>query len=208
MTDSPFPSNSNKKKKEEEKADKVVEKVVTGDVIKKKRSVGRRFKDIFFSGDFTGVTRYVASDVLLPALKNMVVDTTRTGVERMVYGESISRRRSNDGRSRIRYDNPMRDPRTRTMLPDQPPHPPPGRRGRYDTGEIIVSTRSEAETVVERLTEIIEKYDVASVADLYELLGLPTNYVDNKWGWSVLQYVDIRQNRDGWLIDLPTVEPI
>jgi hypothetical protein len=92
------------------------------------------------------------------------------------------------------------------MLPDQPPYAPPRRR--QDVGEIILISRDEAELVIERLTDIIDKYEVASVADLHDLVGLPTTYVDNKWGWSVLNSVGVRQIREGFLIDLPPVEPI
>lgn len=204
-----FPPNSHKdKEKQEKKKEKPKqEPVVTGEVIKRKKSLGRRFKDLFFGGDFSGATRYVASDVLLPALRNLVVDMTTKGIERTIYGEAASRRRSDGSRSRYSYNNPInRDPRRGVALPDQPPYIRGGRR--HDIGEIIIPDKSEAETIVERLTDIIDKYEVASVADLYELLGLPTNYVDNKWGWSSLRYVDIRQVRGGWLIDLPSVEPI
>ncbi len=65
------------------------------------------------------------------------------------------------------------------MLPDQPPHPPP--RNRHATPELIVSSKSEGDLVIERLVDIIDTYEVASVADLYDLLGLPNSYIDNKW---------------------------
>jgi len=92
------------------------------------------------------------------------------------------------------------------MLPDQPPlHSP---RRPHNVHEIILISREDAETVLERLVDIIDKYDVASVADLHDLVGLPTTYVDNKWGWTNLAQVDIRQIREGFLIDLPSAEQI
>ena len=47
---------------------------------------------------------------------------------------------------------------------------------------MILNSRSESELVLESLQDIIDKYDVASVADLYQLVGLPTAYTDNKLG--------------------------
>jgi hypothetical protein len=211
------PSNSHKAKSQNKpkkvlastgKPKKEVEKVVTGEVTKRKVPLGQRVKAMFFSGDFPGVTRYVTSEVLLPALRNLIVDSTTKGIERMIYGETQTRRYGPDPRTRYSYNNPVsRDTRRRSYLPDQPPHPPP-RSKTHAIGEVILSSKEEGELVIERLTDIIDTYDVASVADLYDLLGLPTSYIDNKWGWTVLTYADVRQVREGFLIDLPPADPI
>jgi len=74
--------------------------------------------------------------------------------------------------------------------------------------QIYLVSRDEADLVVERMLDILDKYDVVSVADLNDLLGLPTSPIDNKWGWAILGRVEIRQTRDGYLIDLPAPEPI
>jgi hypothetical protein len=58
------------------------------------------------------------------------------------------------------------------------------------------------------MTDIIDVYKVASVTDLHDLVGLPSTYVDNKWGWENLSYANVRQIREGYLLDLPPVEPI
>ena len=73
---------------------------------------------------------------------------------------------------------------------------------------MILASREEAELVLERLLDIISKYEVASLADLYDLTGLPSSHVDNKWGWTYLNNTEIRQVRDGYLLDLPPLEEI
>lgn len=199
------------KNKEEKKSDKQIEKVVTGEVVQKPKTIGRKFKDIFFGGDLKAATRYVTGDVLLPALRNLVVDMTSKGIERIVYGESgIRRRGSTDYRPRVSYNtsynNPIyRDPRsTRPLLPDQSAL----NRQRKESVDLVLASKEEAERVVEQLIDIIDKYDVVSWADLCELVGWPSSHVDNKWGWTYLTNVDIRQTRDGYLIDLPPMEAI
>lgn len=209
MTNEEFPSNS--KNVIGETAKPKVDKVVTGEVVKRPKSLGRKFKDVFIGGEFKSAARYIAADVLLPALRNLVVDTTTKGIERIIYGESAAaRRRTPEYRPRTQYSSPIwrGDPRDRdrAYLPKQPPYIPRG--SRHQVGEVIVSTREEAEMVVEALTEIISKYDVASVGDLNDLLGLATTYVDNNWGWTFLNSVVIRQIREGYLIDLPPAEPL
>lgn len=203
-----YQSNSHKKAEEEAaKEAKVVEKVVTGDVVVKKRSLGRKFKDIFFGGDAKGVTRYIAADVLLPAVRNLIVDASTKGIERLIYGDSSVRRRSPEYRPRVQYNNPINrrpDPRDVAYLPGQPPV----MRQRRDIEDIVMVSREEAEMVLENMINIADKYDVVSVADLYDLVGLPTSHTDNKWGWSRLNDVVIRQVREGYLLMLPPVEAI
>lgn len=203
-----FPGNSNtgkEKKPAPPVEEKKIEKVVTGEVVNRKKSIGRRFKEIFIRGEAKAAAGYITRDILLPALQNMFVDSVSKGAERMVYGENSPRRRVDPGRGRMSYNSISSPFQRPTMLPDQPPHYAKKRR---DSNEIILASRNEAEMVVEMMSTILDKYEVVTVADLYDLVGLPTTYVDNKWGWTSLTHVDIRQTREGYLIDLPNVQPV
>jgi len=202
-----YQSNSHKSK--EEKAttpDKKVEKVTTGVVVEKKPTLGQKFKNLFFGGEFRGASKYIAGDVLLPAFRNLLVDATTKGVERVVYGETMqSRRRSVDYGPRVQYNNPLSMQRDRARLPDQPIR---SRQPRRDLNDFVLASREDAALVLERLIDILDKYEVASVADLYDLTGLPSSHVDNKWGWTYLNNAEIRQVRNGYLLDLPPTEEI
>jgi len=212
-----YQSNSNKAKESASKPGKEiakdpVEKVIVGEVIQKPQGIGHKFRHIFFGGDFKTAARYVAGDVLLPALRNLLVDITTGGIERVVYGDNPSRRRrmTNYGAiSNISYNNPLtRDPRhtSRVQLPDQPPGP--FRPDRRTMDNIILGTRGEAEIVVERLGDILDKYEFVSYGDLMDLLGLPSTPIDQKWGWTYLTNVVVRQVRNGYLIEFPQPEYI
>ena len=212
-----FPSNSHNivnssdallpKKTKSDKPDKVVEKVVSGEVITRKKSISSRFRGIFFGGEFKGAVRYILSDVMLPALKNLVVDATSKGVERVVYGERGGRPRY-DSRTPLVSYNRAPDRYRSVMLPDQPPYSNRQLSRKQEAGDIILISREEAELVLEGLSTILDKYDIASVADLHDLVGLPTTFVDNKWGWTRLGGSSIKQIREGFLLELPPVEPI
>jgi hypothetical protein len=54
----------------------------------------------------------------------------------------------------------------------------------------------------------LEMYEVVSVADLNDLVGFETSYVDQKWGWTYLGNARVRPIREGFLVDLPPAEPI
>ena len=216
-----YQGNTNKDKENREKEpktdkpEKVVVKVVTSDVIKKPRTLGRRFKDIFLGGNGRDALRYVTADVLLPALRDLSVDLVTRGMERVVYGESSPRRRP-PYEGRVQYNrygnsNPIDrryvGPRSEmARLPDQ--NPTWRQTNKQRLGDVVIFSREEAETVVSTLIDIVDQYDVASIADYYELLGLESTAIDNKWGWSYLNNVQIRQVRQGYVIDLPPAEEL
>lgn len=199
-------SKTGKEKAGETRPEKIVEKVVVSEVTIKKKGLGRKIRDLFIEADLKSVVRYVTSDVLLPAARNMIVDSATKGIERMMYGESSMRRRTHGigYGPRFTYNNPINRPNSPAR--NAPPAYPGPRTRRQD--EFILSSRDEAATVLERLNDIIDQYEMATVADLNELVGFPTEHVDNKWGWVFLADVQIRQVREGWLIDLPPAEPI
>jgi hypothetical protein len=84
------------------------------------------------------------------------------------------------------------------------------RRGRatHSFDEIILKSRAEATEVLDRLDDIVNKYEVTSVSDLYEMVGIEGSHVDEKWGWDDLGHASITRVRDGYLLNLPKPEPI
>lgn len=81
-------------------------------------------------------------------------------------------------------------------------------RSAHDFREIILETRAEAEEVIERLFDCVQKYQTATVADLYDMLGIEPAFTDDKWGWYALPGANARRVRDGYLLDLPAPEPL
>ena len=73
----------------------------------------------------------------------------------------------------------------------------------YVADEIIVSTRKEGEEVLDELGDILREYGQVSVADFYELVGIPYNYTDNKRGWKELRYTGLHKSRYGYTFSLP-----
>lgn len=213
-----FPSNSQNIGKPKQAATPkerpAIEQVTTGKVVARPKSLGSRFKGIFFTGDFRNSRDFVFSDVLLPALRNMAADAVSKGFEKLIYGDRMDTRRGRPtpygySAPRTSYNRPTSYQASRGVnLPDQTPYrqaPPQRRKG---AGEIILVSREEAENVLERLSDIVDKYEMASVADLYDLIGLPSQYTDNKWGWHNVANSDIRQIREGYLLELPPEEPL
>lgn len=217
MTD--YAGNTNKDKEKKAKSEKVkpkIEKVVKGEVSTYKKPLGRKIKDIFIMADFRSVGKYLLYDIFIPEIRNMVADAGTKGIQRIIYGERAIRRRDGIG-SRISY-TPYSSPvqrgygyRDARPVPLQSAVADSIRRTsgqRRETEPFVLSSREEADEVLEMMNNIIESYDVVSVADLNELVGAPTTYQDQNWGWTFLGDAQVRQIREGYLIELPEAEPI
>lgn len=195
-----FPSNSLVQKQEEPKRD--IQKITTGKVSVKKPGLGKKMADTFLGDDVENVKSYLIMDVVVPAIKDTIVDMVCSGVE-MIFGVG---RRGGASRSKQSYTNysnisyKERDRERRDRRRDTR-----STRDRYDDEkEIIVETRQEAEDVIYQLAELCEVYGMARVADLYELVGMTGDFQSHKWGWeSVGQARAIRVRGGGYLIDLP-----
>ncbi len=189
-----YSGNAKKNKMEQKpKPEKKVERVVQSEVLVQKKGIGRKFKDVLF-----------------PAVRNMIVDASTKGIERMMYGESSIRRGRSGYGPRVTYNNPINRPGYAEISSRSAPPVAMGPRSlRASAGnEFILSSREEAILVLEQMNEIIDTYEVVSVADLNALVGFPTSHVDNKWGWTFLGDTQVRQVREGYLLDLPPTEAI
>lgn len=206
-----YPGNS-RKARDEEREPKKVEKVISGDAVRRKKSLGKRFVETFVGGDNAGgVINYIIQDVLVPAAKDAISDSVTQGIERMLFGEA--RRRSSFRRpdttsftSYNRYSSMHSQNRRR----DDPRTEPLSRRARanHDFDEIVLESRAEAEEVIDSLMEICDKYDAATVSDLYELIGQSGSFTDEKFGWTDLRSAGVTRVKGGYLLNLPRTEPL
>lgn len=204
--ESEFPPNSARSKVEAETPEeKKVESVVSGAVQRRKKPLGKRFQDTFFNGDARGTAGFVVASVLIPAAKDMLVETGQQFIERMVYGESKRRSftRGPNPAGHIAYN--------RMGASDRPPPASMSRRARarHDFDEIVLESRGEAEEVLDRMFDLLSRYDSVSVADLYELTGIQSAHTDQKWGWPDLRGSQVTRTRTGgYVIDLPEPSPL
>lgn len=212
-----FPSNSHRPSPERKESpspdnkDKSLEPIVTGKVVRRKKSLGRRIKEMFFSGDTDSVVGYLVRDVLIPAVQATVTDMITQGVEKAVYGNARSpRTRPTPGRTHISYDRygSSRPSPVAGRTPTTPSDRRPARPSAFQLGEVILENRIEADAVAEKMYEIVQEYGVATVGDLNSLIGQTSSYTDHKWGWDNLHGLDIRRVREGYLLILPEPEDL
>lgn len=75
-------------------------------------------------------------------------------------------------------------------------------------GKIVLESQKSADLVAKSMLAIVQMYDAVSVSDLNELLGLPTTYIDSKWGWTEIPYNIFEKTEEGFVLDLSTAQPI
>ena len=155
------------------------------------------------------MSSYILHDVLVPAAKNTLSDIVSGGIEMLLFGDSRPRNRGRDrgrGRGYVEYDRvSYRDDRRGSTNRDSSNR----NRARRNFDDIIVETRGEADEVLDYLADLIDRYDAVSVQDLYVLVGLPTSYTDDKFGWFNISSAKPVRLRDGsYLIDLPRAVPL
>jgi len=198
-----FPPNS-------EASRKKIDRVTSGDVVRKKKSLRKQFSETFVAGDMKSAVQYVMFDVLLPAAKDMVVEAGSAGIEKLIFGDSRRRRGASSPQAGAtgyvaynRLSGPMGSGlnAAQRVISRQS-------RAKHDFDEIVLDSRVEAEEVIDRLFDLVSRYDTATVADLYELVGLASSHTDHKWGWTDLRGAGVSRIRDGYLLDLPDPEPL
>jgi hypothetical protein len=207
-----YPSNSKKSKLTEVPPPErePVDKVITNEVIRRKQGIFSRVGGGFIAEDGGTVVSYVLMEVLLPAAKNMISDAVSQGIERMLFGDARPRSAGSDRRGYTNYSRFSRD------IPGSNAGPSGAsvrsisrhQRATHDFNDIIIASRAEAEDVLERLRDLINEYQVATVSDLYDLVGLTGEFTDDKWGWFDLRSGAIRAVRGGYMLQLPKTQPI
>lgn len=183
-----------------------------GDVIIKKRSLGRRFKDLLVQADLKGAAVYVVTDRMIPHIRNMIFDSGEAWLGRVIYrGKDPTKGNFPGAGYRVQYNNPINrqgyppDPRYAPPVPLGPRSKGVGRSGQND---VILTSREDAQSVLTQLMDVIEQFECVSIFDLHEILGVPTNHVEQKWGWNNLTGTPIYPVQEGYLLALPPAEQI
>jgi hypothetical protein len=213
MSDVVYPSNSNKAKAEAKAAESVkLEKVVTGDIERRKKPLGAKIRESFMGDDAKTVGAYLIADVLVPAAKNLITDMVTQGIERMLFG--AGQPRSSASRSNYTPYNRVGTTTYRsggaTSVPVRNERRDLSRtsRANHDFSDIVIPVRAEAEMVLEQMQGKLDQYGSVMVADFYDLVGVTPQFTDNKWGWDNLRDAEIRLVRGGGYVILfpPTIQ--
>jgi len=209
----PFPPNSQKARRPPE-GPKKIERVTSAEAVRRKRGLGRQLRETFIGGNARTAAEYMLIEVVVPAVKDTVAEALQSGIEKLIYGDARPPR----GRSSpppTSYSNvPHVNYQRMSSGPPNVARPQQQQlsrrsRTRHDFDELVIQSRAEANEVLDRMFDILSRYDSVSVADLYELTGIESSHTDHKWGWTNLRGTKVVTLRSGgYVIDFPEPEPL
>lgn len=75
------------------------------------------------------------------------------------------------------------------------------RRDQYN--ELVFDTEAEAEKVLAEARAILDRYGSVTVADVYDMTGVMTYYLDGVYGWTDLHKAEIVKNTNGYVLRMP-----
>lgn len=180
-----------------EKHEKKFEKVTTGKVVTKEKNDIQKAASLFIAEDLKTVKDHVIKDIAVPQLKNIFLDLVWSTLSMMLNGDARPRSASTNYAqpSRVSYNQYA----NRNTSAARPVVANP-----INYQDIIFSSRGDAEEVLSQLADAVAVYGSVSVADLYDLVGMTSNYTDNKYGWFEIQgRAYVQPVSGGYIIRLP-----
>lgn len=198
-----YKPNSNRFKEEQKATEnRKFEKVVSGKAKVKKKGEIRKFANSFISEEASNVGSYILTELIIPTVKQTIVDGIKNSAEMIFFGKvSNGGRRATSGSSYVSY-NKYSDRRDGRYVDDSRV------RGSYDPDDIVFDSRNDAENVLSQMDEIMNEYGLVRVGDLYDLAGVSSPHTSNKYGWTNIRNAEVVRVREGYIIKLPRAVPI
>lgn len=200
-----YKPNSHRFKEEQKKAaleEKKIEKVVKGKVQTKKKSKLGEMSDAIISEDARNVTTYILMEGLVPTIKKAIVDIGTDALNIIFFGEARRGTITSTNANYVSYSR-FSEPRDRFAEPER------RHSTRFDYDNIVFETRADAEAVIEQMIDIIDRYGLVTVADLYDMVDMSHPFTSNDYGWTSLRNANVDRVRGGgYVLKLPKAMPI
>ena len=183
--------------------EKRVDKVIKGEV-KRRQSFGKMVRDSFIPEDVENAGSYIVSNMIVPGIRDGFFSVLRGILDYWSSGVGGPKFTTSSGIRTQKYSYNQLYNRRNAAPPES--SSAPAQRYAYD--DIVVPTIAEAEEVIAALKDIIRVYQVARVADLFDLVGVTGSYTDNNYGWPNLDRAGYQRVHDGYLLTFPKAMPI
>lgn len=192
------------------KEKKQLTKIVDVQPKKVKRNLFTRLVNGVLGPDgLPSIGAYVNDEIIKPAIKNIIYDAITSGLSRTLYGNSVPPRGGHHHiphrqthRPVTQYDKQYRN--------NEPAQERRVVRASHTVDDYVIPDRFTAVNVLSTLTEAADRYDVVSVADYYDLIGIDAKYTDHNYGWRIdtITSATIVATHGGFIIKFPRVEEI
>jgi hypothetical protein len=155
---------------------------------------------------------YVNEEIIKPAVKNIIYDSITSGLSRAL---NMDYRNPRGHHGSVRRDNRPATNYSTKFAPsvrdrEREEERRVVRSPKYAVDDYVIPERQDAAHVLVSLKENADMYDVASIADYYDLIGVPTQHTDHNYGWTIdsIVHATIMPVHGGYVIKFPPVEVI
>lgn len=199
------------KEKIERIAPEDVEVIATGK--RHKKSMGRRFSEVFISDEADTVGRFIVEEVIIPGVKDALLDILHGSIDRIFGGtarggyNSYRRRERSDREPYENYYSRGRRSRDRDD-DDRDKHERRRRRRSDNFTSLEVESRSERDAVLRNMGDYIERYGHVTVAQVKRMVNIDTEPMDSDWGWSDMRDVSHYRDGDIYVIEMEPPEDL
>mgnify|MGYP003304159986 CR=1 FL=1 len=208
MSEPVYTPNSHKYKEEQKQkqaapTDKQIQKVAKSPT-KTKTNETRKLVDIFISEDVNNVKNYIFMDVIVPAVKKAIYDVVTNGIDMFLYGGTGKNRSGSTSGSKVSYRNyyERKDGGGYRSTENNV------NRNAFDYDDIVFDNRGEAEAALQQMKDIIDRYGMVTVSDLYEMACQTAPYTAQKYGWINVNSSEVIRTHYGYKLKLPKAAPI
>lgn len=168
-----------------------------------KKNKWQEFASAFFEEDIQDVKGYIFKEVFVKGVKDIIFEAFRA----FWYPGGGGGRRSGSGvrRAHTSYDSYYDDRNVTSYKPVQRAVP---RTSSFDIQSIVFDSRKQAQDVLDRMVDDLEKYGRVTVSRLYDYSGLTPPSTSNKFGWYSLNGSEPVTVDDGYGLRLPKPEQV
>lgn len=181
----------------EEPRERKVNKVITGEAIVKKKSPLKKIIELFLTEDMDNVMNSLRDDVLIPTIQNGLYDMVVNGVGTLFGINNKARKSDITVVPRVTYSKYYDQSKSNSRTSSN------NSGTDYTFDDILIPTKGDAENVLSQLVDLTDQYDMASIADFYDLVGIKSKYTDDAYGWTNLGSASVIRVKDGYMINLP-----
>lgn len=188
----------------EENDKKQIDPVAKGTVSNKK-TFADNFSRNIKAVEKIDIKEEIVDDVVIPGFKNFVSNMLESIISAfgtiasdvcdiIIWGEKQNRSekaRRGVKRSYDSYYDSSKGSRVANKIREQQ------KLTALDYDIIEFDTRYEAKEVLDKMKELLEEYELCSVADYYSAASLEHNFTDEKYGWTNLSNASITRRRNG-----------
>ena len=180
--------------------------VVSGKVVKTKKSLGRKFVDAFISEDITDIPTYLKKQVVIPLIKKMFLDS----VNILLNGKTTNYNNSSEIRPYHRMGSGMGN----IYLMGSSTNTTKSEIKNRTFNDLHYDIGADGKIVKENIEGIFNTFQKVRVADVLELSEMSDliEYPDNNYGWTDIRDIQaiqlIYDGKGGATLKMPPAHPL